>query len=238
MRFFIIVLLFLGAAYWLVGGLFEHVFFSSVLDILRPYLTGFSAGLLLRGVMATLLVLFGLVLAWPSRPNFLRRRPIKMFLERDSGSDRVGIHSFPGITYIQVSLKTSTPLLNCKAWITKAEYRENANNLYAIEHNERHPLIWSKHGGANMYEANLSPNDPPVRINIATFNQALQFDPQTPTNLLPRLQLIGFHRLGLLVTGEHCVRLFGMEYKFTMSETKSLIIDWRGPNVGAFVSIE
>jgi len=147
MRFIFIVLLFLAAAWWLIYGLSEHAFFTAMTDMLTTYFSGVGASALIHYAVAALIVAVGLILAWPIRPTFLRRRYIKLFLERDSGSDHYGIHSFPDVTYVQPSLTTSVPLTSCRAWATKVEYRITEHDLYAIEHNERHPFIWSKHGG-------------------------------------------------------------------------------------------
>jgi hypothetical protein len=77
--------------------------------------------------------------------------------------------------------------------MTRAEFSEDNIAPYALEHNERHPLKWSKHGGANEFETDMNPGDPPVRNNVLVFdNNRLQFDYGTPTNLSPQLQRIGF----------------------------------------------
>jgi len=46
--------------------------------------------------------------------------------------------------------------------MTRAEFSEDNIAPYALEHNERHPLKWSKHGGANEFETDINPGDPAV----------------------------------------------------------------------------
>src|SRR6266436_523827 len=152
-------------------------------------------------------------LPWP-------RTIVRMFLERDSETDRVGIHTFPGLTYIQVSVTASKQVTQCKAWYWRSHYSPDGITPFALEHNERHPHPWSKAG----LVTELNPKDPPARINIATFNASgnLQFDSavQTPSNLYPNLQRDGLHRLEIGVVG-FCD---GKE----ISEKRHLFINWRG----------
>jgi|SRR5208282_1055452 len=241
MRFIGTILLAALGAAWLVSGeLIKDAIFSGLLDMLKPYFGGFGAEAIVRYGIAALILLIGIVIAWPSRPNFLRRHPIKVFLERDSGSDRIGIHSFPTIDYIQASVITRVPLASCKAWLVKAEYSEDRIVPYSIEHNERHPLAWSKAYTPNSLDTAINPSDPPIRINIAVFDaQALQLDPHvnTPTNLFLRLQRIGFHRMTISLVAERLIKFAGMEYKYSFSEQIVIVINWRGPAQGATVSM-
>jgi hypothetical protein len=159
------------------------------------------------------------------------KRPLTIFLERDSNSDLHGIQTFPNISYIQVSVLTSIPLLRCRAWVTKVEYSPDNLCPYALEHGERHPLSWSKHGGSDPFETELNPGEPPVRINVSVFNNSLiQFEStaQTPTNLIQPLQRIGFHRL--------TINIGALRNGSPISETRQVIIEWRG-SAGAFVSL-
>ena len=58
----------------------------------------------------------------PSR--FLSTQKPPVFLERDSKTDQLGVQTFSGISYIQVSVKSSVPL-KCKAWITRVDFSED-----------------------------------------------------------------------------------------------------------------
>ena len=157
-----------------------------------------------------------------------------MFLERDSQSDQFGIQTFPGVVYIQIAVTASRPIEKCRGWIVRVEYRLTNYDLFAVEHNERHPCQWSKHGGADNCVADLKPNDPPLRLNVAVYDEsALQCEPvpgvATPSNLLPLLQRTGIHRFTLRLVGEYKGR--------QIAETKYLDVDWRGPGNGAFISL-
>jgi len=48
------------------------------------------------------------------------QHPLNLFLERDSSSNLLGIHTFSGVTYIQISVASSKRVTDCKAW-----YRES-----------------------------------------------------------------------------------------------------------------
>jgi hypothetical protein len=158
-------------------------------------------------------------------------RPLRLFLERDSVTDQVGIQSFPGISYIQISFTSKVPVTKCRTWMTRAEFSEDNIAPYALEHNERHPLKWSKHGGANEFETDINPGDPAVRNNVLVFDkERLQFDYGTPTNLLPLLQRIGFHRLTIVVNA--------LRNGQSISETRLLTVNWRGRTLGAVVSMK
>jgi hypothetical protein len=233
----------LAAVFALSGALVQHLALQWIIDMLKPYFGSFGAQAIVQYGIAALILLIGLVVAWPARPNFLRRHPIRVFLERDSGSNRIGIHSFPGVDYIQASVTTGVPLASCRAWLTKVEYSEDKITPYALEHNERHPLAWSKLYGQSpdSLDATINPNDPPIRINVAVFGpQALELDPhvKTPSNLLPRLQRIGFHRMTIRLVAERQIKFAGIEYRYSFSETVVIIINWRGPGTGALVSLE
>jgi hypothetical protein len=234
MRFFIIVLAFLAAALWLLEGVSEHALFGAVTDVLAHYFGETAA----RDGIAAALVFAGIVLAWPTRPMFLRHASLRFSLQRDSGSDQIGIQTFPEISYIQVSLVSTVPIVNCRAWISEITYSENGISPYSIEHNERHPLNWSKHGGTDPLEAELSPDEPPVRLNIAVFNlNGIQLEPgvQTPTNLIGRLQRPGFHRFTIHFRAERHFEFWHLKYKSSFSQQKVVTIQWRGR--GSMVSV-
>jgi hypothetical protein len=157
----------------------------------------------------------------------LRFRSIRIFLERDTVSNLLGIQTCPGISRIQLSVTTSTSAQKCRAWITKAEFSPDEIVPYSLEHDERIPLKWSKHGGAVPYETDLHSGDSPVRMNIAIFIAGrLEIDGGTPTKWLPLLQRTGFHRLAIRVTRK--VRVC------RISENRRIVINWRG-NAGATV---
>jgi hypothetical protein len=180
--------------------------------------------------ITTALALTGLLFFWPSRPEILRWRPIRIFLERDSVSDLMGIQTFPAVKYIQASVTASAAIEKCRAWITRSEFSPDGTMPFALEHNERVPLQWSKHGGQNPLEANLNPGDPPVRCNVLIFDaNALQVDTETPTNCLSLLQRHGFHRITVKISGKG---------RFSInSETRQLIINWQGWNGDTYVSL-
>jgi hypothetical protein len=60
------------------------------------------------------------------------RRPIRLFLERDSSTDLLGIQTFPGINYVQPSVTTSRRIQKCSAWVTRVEYDVGGGN-FALE---------------------------------------------------------------------------------------------------------
>jgi hypothetical protein len=165
------------------------------------------------------LVGVGIWLYWPTRPEVLRFHPICFFLERDSVSELMGVQTFPQISYIQVSITTSASVEKCRAWMTKAEFSPDEIVPYSSEHNERIPLIWSKHGGSSPHENDLYPGDSPVRVNVAIFhNGYLEIDGGTPTNFLPLLQREGFHRLSININGNGRLS--------RISESRRIIVHW------------
>jgi hypothetical protein len=111
------------------------------------------------------------------------RHPIKLFLERDSSTDLLGIQTFPAVNYIQPSVVTSQRMAKCSAWITRVEYEVGDSN-FALEFNERFPVPWSKATGGNDFEVDLEPRHPPIRLNVAIFNEStLNLDRGTPTRV-------------------------------------------------------
>jgi hypothetical protein len=155
------------------------------------------------------------------------RHPIKLFLERDSSSNLLGIQTFPAINYIQPSVTTTRRMEKCSAWIAKVEY-DVGGSTFAKEFGERWPLPWSKAIGNNL-EVDLEPHHPPIRLNVAVFTDAeLALDPATPTNLKPLLQRNGIHRFTIFVSG---VRADGKR----LNEIFILEIEWFGPGQGAIV---
>jgi hypothetical protein len=161
---------------------------------------------------------------------FSPRRPIKLFLERDSGSNLYGVQTFPSISYIQISATASRHIEKCRAWITKVDY-DVGGGLFALEHNERFPCGWSKPKGSDRFVQEIIPGEPPVRLTILVFNKdGIAHDLETPTNLFPKLQQIGVHRLEITLTGSYRDKTF--------SKIVSLLVDWRGPSEGAFVRLD
>jgi len=145
--------------------------------------------------------------------------PLRLFLERDSVTNQAGIQTFPQITYIQISVAATKQLMQCKAWYRRSDYSPDGIVPFALEHNERHALPWSKSG----MQTAINPTEPPVRINVAVFNEkGLEFDPGvgTPSNLHPQLQRSGIHRFEISVSAFYGDR--------ETSETRHLFIDWRG----------
>jgi len=223
-----------------VAGLLQNYFWEFIraglyekgLHMMAPHMEGLSIESVVHYGSTLALIGTGTWLIWPSRPEILRRRPISIFLERDSESDRFGIQTFPEISYIQLSITTRTALTRCRAWSTRVEYSPDNFVPYAKEHGERHPLTWSKHGGPSHFEADINPGEPSLRLNIAIFNhEGIQFEPtaQTPTNLLPSFQRIGFHRL--------TINLSAFRRGSPISEIRRLTINWRGSN-NAIVLLE
>jgi hypothetical protein len=228
MRAFVGLCLFLaGAANTYLWEFIRAALYEKGLHMLSPHsLVDYLAN---YGLTAAL-VGGGVWLYWPSRPEILRWRPLRIFLEKDSVTDLRGIQTFPGISYIQPSITTSASLEKCRAWIMNSHFSPDGISPYALEHNERVPLMWSKHVGDSKYEAELHPGEPPVGINVAVFNdQGIAIDEETPTNWSPLLQRTGFHRLSIRVSGSGRLS--------RISETLSLTINWR--SVGyAIVSLD
>ena len=156
--------------------------------------------------------------------------PLNIFLERDSDSDQYGIQTFPTITYVQISVTASSNLERCRAWITNIYYRPTDFEPFALEHNERLPCSWSKHGGGNEFEIDIKTHDPPIRINIAIYNKdGIAIEQGTPTNLLPKLQRIGVHRFSISV-------VYYQNGKDVVQK-KNLVVKWCGMGT-AFVLLE
>jgi hypothetical protein len=157
------------------------------------------------------------------------RHPIKLFLERDSSTNLLGIQTFPGVSYIQPSVVATRTMEQCSAWITRVEYDVGGDN-FALEFGERFPLPWSKATGGNDFVVDLAPGHPPIRLNSAIFDDqnGLRLDRGTPSNLHPLLQRIGTHRLTIFVSG---LRADGKR----INETFLLDIEWFGPTEGALI---
>jgi hypothetical protein len=92
-----------------------------------------------------------------------------MFLERDSQSDRYGIHTFPSVTYIQVAVRSTKRIEQCRAWITRVDYNPDGT-VFSLEHNERLPRHWAKHAEGDDLEVELDPEHPAIRFNIAIYS--------------------------------------------------------------------
>jgi hypothetical protein len=235
---------------WLVLGAAAAIFWGAFIELLHLWdwyperrLAEFavSAPLLIhqRAALWLLVIILAAItlvaMHWgPLLWTIGRGHHLHTFLERDSESDQLGIQTFPGITYIQISVTASKRITGCRAWYRRSDYSSDRTDPFSMEHNERHPLMWSKPGGTSNFEVDLKPNDPPIRITVAVFDLAsLQFEPGvgTPTNLLPKLQRIGMHRLEISLVGF----LNGKE----IFETRHLFIDWRGPGKRtAFIKLE
>jgi hypothetical protein len=159
------------------------------------------------------------------------RHPMRLFLERDSSTDLIGIQTFPNINYIQISVTTSRRVYRCRAWITRVDY-DVGNRNFALEFGERFPLPWSKSGSQNDFEFDLEPNHPPIRLNAAIFdNDRLGLDRGTPTNLHSLFQRKGLHRLTIFVSA---YRIDGTQ----INETCFLEILWSGPGTCASVQLK
>ena len=159
------------------------------------------------------------------------RHPIKLFLERDSSTNLIGIQTFPAVNYIQISVTTSRTVRKCRAWITYVEYDVGQRN-FAVEFSERFPLSWSKTGTDSNYEYDLEPTHPSIRLNAAIFtDKMIGLEPHTPTNLLPLLQRQGLHRLTIFMSG---YRADGVQ----INETRFLEILWSGPGNCASVQLK
>ena len=173
--------------------------------MLKEHVAGISLDTLANYATTVALLCVAAVIWWPSRPSALRRPAARLFLERRlSHSDLNGIQTFPAISYIQISVTVAKSAVGCRAFLTKSEYEQSGN--YTIEHNERVPLRWSKHGGANDYVADIRASEPPVRINVLVFNRkeiGIEGGATggTPTNFYPLLQREGNHRLEVHVAG-------------------------------------
>jgi hypothetical protein len=206
------------------------------LQILALQIEGISVDTIVHYGLSAVLFGCGAFLVWPSRPNVLRwgRSPLRLFLDRDPKSEEVGIQTFSGVTYIQISVATSKPIRALRAWYRRSDYSLDRIVPFSVEHNEQHTLRWSKTGGTNVFEVGLKPSDPPIRINVATFNdQGLQFEPKVPTpeHLFNDLQRVGIHRFEIGVAG--------IVDNKEVSETRHLYIDWRGPGSRtAFIKLE
>ena len=206
------------------------------LQILAPQIEGISVDTIVHYGLTAVLFGCGAFLVWPSRPAVLRwgRSPLRLFLDRDRKSEQVGMHTFSGVTYIQISVATSKPIRALRAWYRRSDYSPDRIDPFSVEHNERHTLRWSKTGGTNIFEVGLKPSDPPIRINVAIFNdQVLQFEPEvgTPEHLFNDLQRVGIHRFEISVVG--------IVDNKEVSETRHLYIDWRGPGSRtAFTKLE
>jgi len=159
------------------------------------------------------------------------RRTPEFFLERDPDTGRYGIQTFPGVTYIQISVRATKPLEKCIMWIGRVEFRENEHIPFAEVNNERHQLRWAR---PNQSELDLSPDHPPARATIGVYTPQLGLTyetlDRTPSNLYPNLQRIGTHRFSLVFSGESNRRIVSSRLFF--------YLDWRGIDGGAFVRIE
>jgi hypothetical protein len=226
---------FLLAAVWHPASPYVYEFARAVIyervwHMMAPHVSVAVPGLFQYGPTFGL-VAIGLAFFWPGRPAALRWKPVRTFLERDAATDQYGIQHFSGIAYIQLTIETTVPLTSCRAWSTRVEFTPDGIVPYAIEHNERRALPWSQHGGSSHFEADLNPTEPPVRINVAVFDDTcLQFDPtiKTPENLFHKLQRVGFHRVH--------IALSAMRGNKSISHSTRLIIHWRGPKLGAIVT--
>ena len=205
------------------------------LHILAPQIEGISVDTIVHYGLTAVLLGCGALLIWPSRSAVLRwGSPLRLFLDRDPKGEQAGIQTFSGVTYIQISVATSKPIRAFRAWYRRSDYSPDRIVPFSVEHNERHPLRWSKSGGTNIFEVGLKPSDPPIRINVAIFNdQALQFEREvvTPGTFFNDLQRVGTHRFEISVVG--------IVDNKEVSETRHLYIDWRGPGSrAAFIKLE
>jgi hypothetical protein len=185
-------------------------------------------------ILLALLIFGAILIAWPIVVgifNFVARgfrtSFLKLSLERDSESDQLGVQTFPGVTFIQISVKAVKKVANCRVDITRIEFAEK-NSIFAMQHNESRFCRWSDR---EKLEVDLTPAASPVRCNVAIFNSGgLQLYPTTPTNLLPRLQQIGTHRFFLNFYGECEGR--------AVSQQAKLAVNWRGRDKLNSVSLE
>jgi hypothetical protein len=236
MRAFVAFCLFVaGALQQYFWEFIRTALYDRGLQMLAPQIEGISVDTIVHYGLTAVLFGCGAFLVWPSRPAVLRwGSPLRLFLDRDPKSEQVGIQTFSGVTYIQISVATSKPIRALRAWYRRSNYSPDRIVPFSVEHNERHALRWSKTGGTNIFEVGLKPSDPPIRINVATFNdQVLQFEPEvgTPENLFNDLQRVGIHRFEISVVG--------IVDNKEVSETRHLYIDWRGPgNRTAFIKLE
>lgn len=165
-RFFSICFVLLAAAqnYW--WEFVRAIFYEEGWHMLSEHVGPFTVnGLAHYGLTAALLGV-GLYLYWPWRPAFLRSGEPEFFLERDPHTGRYGIQTFPGVIYIQVSVRTKKALEKCRVWIGQVEFRENEAIPFSIENNERHQLRWAR---PNELELDIGPEHPPARITIAIY---------------------------------------------------------------------
>jgi len=175
-------------------------------------------------ILVGLLIFGSILIVWPivaAGYNVVaggfRSSPLELSLERDSESDQFGIQTFPGTSFIQVSVKARRKISKCRVDTTRIEFAED-HSPFAMEHNEPRFCRWSDR---TELEIELTPSSSPVRCNVAIFNSdGLQLYPATPTNLLPRLQRHGTHRFFLNFYGECDGR--------DVSQKAELSIKWRG----------
>src|SRR5262249_40315568 len=147
------------------------------------------------------------------------RKPLSLFLERDSQSNLYGVHSFPdGLCYVQICVMSRKEIVECRGWIEQVHFDPYGSGLFEIEHNERMPCNWSR---SNDEAANIDPQHPPARLNIAVFTDDLLTQEAAPKNLHERLQRSGTHRFTVTVVGKMNGR--------PVRESRHLFIEWRGP---------
>ena len=198
-------------------------------EFLRGAYWGFAPLVLMS--LATL-ILVANEFGWLEKLGFYRTP--KFFLERDPHTGRMGIQTFPGVTYIQLSVRATKLLQRCKMWVSRVEFRENKYIPFAEANNERHQLKWAR---PNEFEMDLGPGHPTARATICIYAPefGLIYEPpfeRTPSNLYPLLQRIGIHRFSLIFLGE--ARRGGAVFARLFFD-----IDWRGiDGGGAFVSVE
>jgi hypothetical protein len=220
MRRFLAFCAFVAAAtpHWWWEFVRSFILYEPASHFLKEQVAAMSVDTIIQVASGITFAGLGTWLIWPSRPELLKIAKLKMFLERDSESDQIGIQTFPALTYIQISVTSSKRITNCKAWYRRSHYSPDGTVAFALEHNERHQLPWSKSG----FEIDMNPHDGPVRINVAVHDNAtLAFEQGTPTNLLQNLQRPGIHRFEISVVGFVNDR--------EISEKCYLFIDWRGP---------
>jgi hypothetical protein len=186
------------------------------------------------GVTAFAALMFGLNQAHGLLTR-LGRSSLYLFLEVDPATLRYGLQTFPGVTYLHVSVKSGRRLTKCKFWIARVEFRENRDVPLSLVNNERHQCRWSRaDNGASSYEIDIDPSDLSIRANIGFYtDKALCYDPpeRTPSNVFDKLQRIGEHRFEVTVTGFK-------DERHSFSTTRYLYVDWRGPKDGAFLRLE
>ena len=225
-RLFVISMFALSTLLAVVAG-----FWRNIAPLVPPIDNFFSSVATSRITWFALGALFSIVVWSSIRSISLRSRKPDFILEKDPLSDRYGIQTFLTVTYVQISVKTKQALTKCTAWISLVEYRENDNIPFALESNERHQCKWSR---PNEFEVDLRPDQPPPRINIAIYTKdhglLLEGFDRTPNNLYPLLNRVGVHKFTIVFTGN--------DKKSVISTKRSLYVDWRGPNEGAFLRLE